>query len=74
MKKIPINTLLVAAALTLVTACGGSEEPTTKDAVSADTEQVDVPTQDEADKVAADEINEENADAKLDELMKDIDG
>ncbi|MFT4711004.1 MAG: hypothetical protein ACJAZ8_002374 [Planctomycetota bacterium] len=59
---------ILAASLTLFTACGGSDSATPL----ADGAEVTVPSQDEADMAAEDAITEENADEELDKLMGDI--
>ena len=56
-----ISWSILAASLTLFTACGGSD--------GAD---VTVPSQDDADKAANEAINDENADEELDKLMDEI--
>ena len=59
----------MAASLSLFASCGGGEEPTMD---NTDNMDVEVPSQDEADKAAADAINEENAEEELDSLLNDI--
>ncbi len=58
---------ILAASLTLLAACGGSEALTI-----AHPTEISVPTQDEADQAATDAIDDANADEELDKLMDEI--
>lgn len=62
-----ISWSILAASLTLFTACGGSDAPSGTDGAD-----VTVPSQDDADKAANEAINDENADEELDKLMDEI--
>ena len=77
MKKSLITPLFAAVTITLATVCSSScgyLEPVMVSEEATPEEPVSVPSQDEADAAAADTIDAENADEKLDDLLETIDG
>lgn len=76
MKKSLITPLFAAVTITFATVCSSSCGYFEGSIVATPEEPVpvSVPSQDEADAAAADTIDAENADEKLDDLLEAIDG
>jgi hypothetical protein len=81
MKKSLITPLFAAVTIIFTTVCSSSctyEEPVIVieggEVPEPPEEPVSVPSQDEADAAAAETIDAENADEKLDDLLETIDG
>ena len=78
MKKSLITPLFAAVTIIFTTVCSSSctyEEPVLViEGGEVPEEPVSVPSQDEADAAAAETIDAENADEKLDDLLESIDG
>ena len=74
MKKSLITPLFAAVTITFATVCSSSCGYTEIEATPEEPVPVSVPSQDEADAAAADTIDAENADEKLDDLLESIDG